>query len=58
MKVGPCEIFCGDCFGILKNMPNESVDAIVTDPPFGIGFKYLEKEEHDDPVKYFKWFKL
>ena len=29
----------GDCLDVLGEMEAESVDAIVTDPPYGIGFK-------------------
>ncbi|HLS01277.1 MAG TPA: DNA methyltransferase, partial [Beutenbergiaceae bacterium] len=28
----------GDCIQVMKAMPPESVDAIVTDPPYGLGF--------------------
>ncbi|HWF32931.1 MAG TPA: DNA methyltransferase [Solirubrobacteraceae bacterium] len=28
----------GDAFELLANLPSDSVDAIVTDPPYGIGF--------------------
>lgn len=28
----------GDCLAVLKTMPDNSVDSIVTDPPYGIGF--------------------
>jgi hypothetical protein len=28
----------GDCVDIMRGMPAESVDAIVTDPPYGLGF--------------------
>lgn len=28
----------GDCRAILKTIPDNSVDSIVTDPPYGIGF--------------------
>lgn len=31
-------VICGDCLAVLKEMPDCSVDAIVTDPPAGIGF--------------------
>ena len=27
----------GDCLGVLRDMPNASVDAVVTDPPYGLG---------------------
>jgi site-specific DNA-methyltransferase (adenine-specific) len=30
----------GDCFEVLATLEPESVDAIVTDPPYGIGFQH------------------
>ena len=32
------KIICGDCLEVLKTLPEDSVDAIVTDPPAGIAF--------------------
>lgn len=31
------QIIHGDCFDILKNIPDKSIDAVITDPPYGIG---------------------
>ena len=28
----------GDCLDILRELPDNSVDSIVTDPPYGLGF--------------------
>ena len=33
-----CQILTGDCLKILPTLEANSVDAIVTDPPYGIGF--------------------
>lgn len=30
------DIKCGDCIDLLKDIPNESVDLILTDPPYNI----------------------
>lgn len=30
-------IVCGDCMEVMKDMPDGCVDAVVTDPPYGIG---------------------
>ncbi|KKN05791.1 hypothetical protein LCGC14_1083870 [marine sediment metagenome] len=30
-------IICGDCLDIMRDMPNNSVDLVLTDPPYGIG---------------------
>jgi len=31
-------IYCGDCLEVMAGMKDESVDAIVTDPPYELGF--------------------
>src|SRR5690242_18140162 len=31
-------VFHGDCLAMLRSMPDNSVDALVTDPPSGISF--------------------
>jgi DNA modification methylase len=37
-------IFIGDCLEQLKNLPDNFVDAVVTDPPYGLSF--MGKKEH------------
>ena len=37
-------IICGDCLDVLKTLPEDSVDAIVTDPPAGIGVRAREAQ--------------
>jgi len=32
------ELFNGDCLHVMRNMAEESVDSIVTDPPYGLSF--------------------
>ena len=29
---------CGDCLDVMRTLPANSVDSVVTDPPYGIGF--------------------
>jgi DNA modification methylase len=43
----------GDCLKVMPTMPENSVDAIVTDPPFGINFKY--DGYSDNPEGYGLW---
>ena len=31
-------IICGDCLDVMRGMDAMSIDAIVTDPPYGLGF--------------------
>ena len=33
------EIYCGNSLELMKEIPNETIDLIVTDPPFAINFK-------------------
>ena len=30
------KIICGDCLEVMKDIPDKSVDLVLTDPPFGI----------------------
>lgn len=32
------ELHLGDCLEVMKGMPDNCVDSIVTDPPYGLGF--------------------
>ena len=36
--VGGARVFLGDCREVLKGLPDNSVDSIVTDPPYELGF--------------------
>ena len=29
----------GDCFELMKNIPDESIDMVLTDPPYGIAYQ-------------------
>jgi DNA modification methylase len=36
--VGGARVFAGDCREVLKGLPDNSVDSVVTDPPYELGF--------------------
>ena len=36
-------LFEGDCSSLLKNIPSNSVDLVITSPPYNIGKKYEKK---------------
>ena len=36
--VGDQYVLCGDCVEIMRSFPDNSISAIVTDPPYGIDF--------------------
>jgi site-specific DNA-methyltransferase (adenine-specific) len=29
------KLICGDCLEVMKSMPDKSIDAVITDPPYG-----------------------
>jgi DNA modification methylase len=33
-----CELYCGDALAVLPTLPAGSADAVVCDPPYGLGF--------------------
>lgn len=38
------EIFLGDCLKLLKSLPDESVDLVVSSPPYNLGKEYEAKQ--------------
>lgn len=57
VTIGPCRMILGDSIDVLETIDDESCDAMVTDPPFGIGYNYdglLEKTK--DPIAYWNTF--
>lgn len=43
----------GDCLDLLKKIPNDSVDAIVTDPPYGLSFMKKSWDTFTENMKEF-----
>jgi len=43
-------LYHGDCLDVLRELPDASVDAVVTDPPYGLGFmgKDWDRIEQDE----------
>jgi len=44
-------LYCEDCYEILQEFPQDSVDLVVIDPPYGVGIK--EKREPNYKDDYF-----
>ena len=38
----------GDCLELMKDIPDKSIDMILTDPPYGIDFQSQRKKNKDD----------
>jgi len=52
--IGAATLYLGDCRDVLPTIG--AVDAVVTDPPYGVGFKYAT---HDDSAEgYDDWCRL
>lgn len=56
------ELHLGDCLEIMKNMPDKSIDLVLTDPPYGIGIaknpfrQKFEKKEWDNFIPTKEYF--
>ena len=47
-KLGPFDlntVVQGDCLELMKHIPDNSVDCVITDPPYGVGIKYTKFED-------------
>jgi len=56
------QIICGDCLEVMKDMEDNSVDLVVTSPPYNTGGKsitqgifYNEYKDNKPPKEYKKW---
>ena len=49
------EIYLDDSLNILRQMPDESLDLVMTSPPFGLIKK--KKYGNEDSTSYLEWFK-
>ncbi len=45
-------LYCGDALAVLRDMPGESVDAVLTDPPYSSGGLYASARRADPVTKY------
>src|ERR1035437_1628747 len=45
------KLYHGDCLDILQNMPERSVDCILTDPPYGVDFQSCQRKKRPQFAK-------
>jgi site-specific DNA-methyltransferase (adenine-specific) len=56
------QIYFGDCLDFIKELPDDSIDVCLTDPPYGIDFQSngrktkMNKIENDE-VPFIDWIK-
>lgn len=49
--IGNATVYLGDCLDVLPTLA--PVDCVITDPPYGVNFKYASHK--DDPAAYQEW---
>lgn len=45
------ELWQGDCLELMKNIPDGSVDLVLTDPPYGMDFKSNHRKEKYNKIQ-------
>lgn len=45
------KIINADCMDILKQLPDKCIDLVLTDPPYGINFKYNSYNDTEENLK-------
>lgn len=48
---------CGDCLEMIKNIPDDSVDLIITSPPYNVGIEYNSNDDNLEYESYLNWLK-
>ena len=56
------QIYFGDCLDFIKELPDNSMDVCLTDPPYGIGFQsnwasVSKPKIQNDEVPFIDWIK-
>ncbi len=51
-------LYCGDCLTLMRDIPDGSVDEVVTDPPYNVGFDYrsIDDSRPDYEAWCGQWF--
>ena len=45
----------GDCIEAMRRLPDESIDVVVTSPPYNLGIKYGTCRDNKTPEEYLRW---
>ncbi|WP_203414849.1 DNA-methyltransferase [Entomobacter blattae] len=53
--IGPHRLVRGDCVPALKRLTSESVDVVVTSPPYNIGLSYFTYDDRKEEGAYLAW---
>ena len=47
--------YLGDCIEVFNQLPAQSVDVIVTSPPYNLGIRYNRYQDSLAPAEYLQW---
>ena len=50
-------LMCGDCLDMIKNIPDDSIDLIITSPPYNVGIEYNSNDDNLEYDSYLNWLK-
>jgi len=45
-------LYLGDCLEVMKTIPDKSIDAVITDPPYNINFRYSKYKDYISEAEY------
>ena len=54
------KIICGDCLEVMKDIPDKSVDLVLTDPPYGMNYQSSRRTDKHEKIlldNSIEWFK-
>jgi hypothetical protein len=52
------QIFNADCLQLMKQIPDKSIDCVITDPPYNVGVDYCNGDKRLDYIEWCTyWFK-
>ena len=47
--------YLADCLEVFQQLPAQSVDVIVTSPPYNLGIRYSRYQDTLSPADYLEW---
>jgi site-specific DNA-methyltransferase (adenine-specific) len=50
-----CRFYLADCLRVFEQIPADSVDVIVTSPPYNLGIQYNRYQDTLSPADYLAW---
>lgn len=51
------KIIYGDCIKVMKDIPDNYIDMVITSPPYNVGIDYDNYDDNKDWEEYYDWCK-